>query len=300
VIPLAVDPLRRAAKPRRLSGRPWARRGEVVDQCPAPQAPLGGGRRAVQMLAAIQVVVEPAQQAIHEVARPMTAGVGIRLDECPSLAAQRQHLLPDHLLVHMRHGPLPQSTESLREAPGIRGMIRIPDPLPQCVERLSQVLGPVPDLEERMEEAEDDRYPLEQRPPGRLGGRPAVGVDRLGAILRVEVPRLVPEYAVGGLQVVVAGRLGQGQPEAAPGAGGGRQVDLLAARGGVLLIGDQVAGQAVGRLDRRADQAEPPQRTLQAMPVRGVAAEDLAQCPERDGELAEKRGACTSSVRPER
>ena len=142
--------------------------------------------------------------------------------------------------------------------------------------------------------------PLNKRPPGRLGGRPAVGVDRLRPVLRVQAPGLVPEHAVGGLQVVVAGRLGQGHPQAAPAAGGGRQVDLLAGQRGVLLVGDQVAGQALGRLDGRADQAEPPQRALQAMPVHGVAPEDLGQGPERDGELAEKRGACTSSVRPER
>jgi len=61
-----------------------------------------------------------------------------------------------------------------------------------------------------------------------------------------------------------------------------------------------ILGQAVGRLGCRADQAEPPQRALQAMPVHGIAPEDLGQCPERDGELAEKRGAWTSSVRPDR
>ena len=198
MIPLPVEPLGRAPQPRRLPDRLRARRGEVVDQRPAPQAPLGGLRRAVQMLAAIQVVVEPPQQPVHQVARPVAAGVGIRPDERRSLAAQRQHLLPHDLLLHMGLGPLPQAAEPLRERPGVRGMIRLPDPLPQGVERLPQVLGPVPDLEERMEEAEDERHPLEQRPPGRLGGRPAVGVDRLRPVLRVQAPGLVPEHAVGG------------------------------------------------------------------------------------------------------
>ena len=153
-----------------------------MDQRPAPQAPLGRTRRSVEMLAAIQVVVEATQEPVHHVARPPAAGVGVGHEERPSLAAQGQHLLPDHLLLHMGLGPLPQAAEPLRERPGVRGMIRIPDLLPQGVERPPQVLGPVPDLEERMEEAEDDRDPLEQRPPGRLGGRPAVGVDRLRAV----------------------------------------------------------------------------------------------------------------------
>lgn len=34
-------------------------------------------------------------------------------------------------------------------------MIRLPDRLTQGVERLFEVLGPVPDVEERMEEAKD-------------------------------------------------------------------------------------------------------------------------------------------------
>ena len=42
------------------------------------------------------------------------------------------------------------------------------------------------------------------------------------------------------------------------------------------------------------------ERAFQAVPVHRRAAEDLGQRPERDGELAEKRGACTSSVWPER
>ena len=69
---------------------------------------------------------------------------------------------------------------------------------------------------------------------------------------------------------------------------------------GVGLVGDQMAGQTLGRLDGRPDRAEPAQRALQPIPVHRRAAEDLGQSPVRDGELAEKKGARTSSVRPER
>ena len=160
--------------------------------------------------------------------------------------------------------------------------------------------GPVPDLQERMQEAQDQHYTLEQRPPGGLSGGPAVGVDRPRSIRRVQPPGLVPEHAVGLGQVIIPGGPGHGQAQAAPAAGGGRQVDLLAAQRRVLLVGDEMAGQAVWGLDRRPDQAGPAQRALQAVPVHRRAAEDLGQRPERDGELAEKRGACTSSVRPDR
>ena len=90
-----------------------------------------------------------------------------------------------------------------------------------------------------------------------------------------------------GLQIVFAGRLGQGQPaRAAPEVGGVRQVDLLAHHCGVLLVGEKMAGQALGRLDYRTDQAGPTQRALQAMPVHGATAEDFGQGPGRDYELA--------------
>jgi len=68
----------------------------------------------------------------------------------------------------------------------------------------------------------------------------------------------------------------------------------------MLLVGDQMARQTLGRLDGCPDQAEPAQGAFQPIPGHRRTAEDLGQRPEGDGELAEKRGACTSSVRPER
>ena len=96
------------------------------------------------------------------------------------------------------------------------------------------------------------------------------------------------------------GREGQGPPQATPGTGRGRQGGLLPGQRGGLRVGDPVAGPALGRLDGRADQAEPPQRAFQAVPVPGRAAEDLGSRPVRDGELAEGRGAGTSWGRPDR
>ena len=84
-----------------------------MDQRPAPQAPPGHLRRAVEMLAAVQVVIEPSQEAVHRVARPPTTGMGIGHEDRLSLGAQGQHLLPDDLLVHVGLGPLPQAIERL-------------------------------------------------------------------------------------------------------------------------------------------------------------------------------------------
>ena len=74
----------------------------------------------------------------------------------------------------------------------------------------------------------------------------------------------------------------------------------LAARGGVFLVGDEVAREVLRRDDGGPYQAKASQRAFQAVPVHGISPEDLGQGPVGDGELAEKRGAWTSSVRPDR
>ena len=224
--------------------------------------------------------------------------MGVGHDKRPTLLAQRPDLFSHDRLVEMLHGPLPPPAEPLRDGAGIRGVIRLPDPLPQRIEGLLQGLGPLPDLQERMQEAEDDRDPLEERRPGRLRGGPAVGVDGPGPVRRVQVPGRIPEHAVGPRQLVLVGPLGQRQAQAAPAAGGGRQLDLLAAEGRVLLVGDQMTGPPLGGLDGGPDQAGSPQGAFQARPGPRVPPEDLGQGPVGPGELAEKRGACTSSVRP--
>src|SRR4051794_37865454 len=73
----------------------------------------------------------------------------LRFDERGSLVAQRQDLLPHNRLVEMLPSPLPQAAKPLRERAGIGRVVRTPDPLPQRIERLLQVLGPLPNLQER-------------------------------------------------------------------------------------------------------------------------------------------------------
>ena len=109
VVPLPVEPLRRTPQPRRLPGDLRARRGEIQDQRPAPQPPLGDSHRAVEVLAAVQGVVQSPQHPVHQVARPMAAGVGLRLEEGRSLLTQRQDLLRHDPLVHVGLGPRPQA-----------------------------------------------------------------------------------------------------------------------------------------------------------------------------------------------
>ena len=168
MVSLPIEPFRWTPEVWSLPDRPRAHGGGVVDQRPAPQPLLGRRLPAVQVLHAVQMVIEPAQQPVHRVARPMTAGRSVRPREGPSLVTRRQHLLPHDWLIDLVRGPLPQAAKPLRERTGIRGRVCTPDPLPQRIARLLQVLGPMTDLQERMQEAEDRRHALEPRLPSRL------------------------------------------------------------------------------------------------------------------------------------
>src|SRR4051812_45903489 len=73
---------------------------------------------------------------------------------------------------------------------------------------LPQVLGSVPDLEPRVQEALQDDHRWEQRLPRRLRPLPAIGADGHGGGFGFDVLRFLLEHAVGGLQVVGPRRLG--------------------------------------------------------------------------------------------
>src|SRR5512135_1401993 len=132
VIPLPIEPFRRAPQLGSLSNRPRAHGGEVVDQRPTSQPLFSLRRSAVQMLRAVQTVVEPSQEPVHRVARPMAAGMGVCLDERVSLVAQRQDLLSHDRLVEMLRSPLPQTAKPLRGRAGIGSVVRTPDSLPRA------------------------------------------------------------------------------------------------------------------------------------------------------------------------
>ena len=77
-----------------------------------------------------------AQEPVHQVTRPIAAGMSVGLGERCVFAAQRQHLLPNNLLVHVDRGPFPEAAEPLGEGARLRGGIGLPDPPPDLPEQL--------------------------------------------------------------------------------------------------------------------------------------------------------------------
>ena len=78
-----------------------------MDQGPASQTQFASLRRAVEMLGAMQMVIEPAQEPVYQLTRPMAAGMSVCLGERCVFVAQRQHLLPNNLLEPFKLVPGP-------------------------------------------------------------------------------------------------------------------------------------------------------------------------------------------------
>src|SRR5271165_2863664 len=170
---------------------------EVEQQRPRTAVPATGLTRAVQMLTGLEVTIHPAHDAVQHVARAVTVGVTVRQRPPWALGAEVQDLLQDDA-AEVLASPLPESTEPLPETPTVGGMIRLPDPPRDLREQLLQVLGAIADLQPRVQETQEHDHVREQRLPGRLRPRPAIGVDGPGGILGGDVAGLVAEDAVSG------------------------------------------------------------------------------------------------------
>src|SRR5262245_37722005 len=134
------------------------------------------------MLTVVEVPVHPPHLTVEHIAGAVAAGVTIRHRVTTTLAAQVQDVL-QHDPADVPPSPLPEPTQPLSEAPPVHSVVRLPD-LPRDLRKLVlQVLGPVPDLEPAVQEAEEDDHPAKQRLPGRLRALPAVGVDGLGGVV---------------------------------------------------------------------------------------------------------------------
>src|SRR5512142_508070 len=169
---MLVEALRGAPPAPVLPGRRRMPGREVPQQRPRTAVHAARRPRAVQVLAAVEVAVHPAHQPVEHVAGAMAAGVVIREREPGPLATQGQDVLqhdPPQVLTR----PLSEPTQPLPEAPAIGRVVRLPDPPRDLRTHLLQMLGPVADLEPRVQETEQDHYRWEQPLPSRLRPLPA-------------------------------------------------------------------------------------------------------------------------------
>ena len=176
------------------------------------------------MLAAVQVVVQTTQHPVHEVARPVAAPMGIRLEERRPLGQRastfsRTTALSTWSSAHSRRR---RNRGANVRASGAwyafqtrsRRASKVPF---RCLAR-SRIFRNACSKQRRIVTPSHSA-----RQAAWVAGQPSV-LTVSGRILRVQVMGLLPDHAVGFRQVVAVGREGQGHPQATRGTGRGRQL----------------------------------------------------------------------------
>ena len=259
---------------------------KVQQQGPAPQPQLRRALMAVQAPAGIHQSAQSVHRAVHRVARAMASRmvighhVGLRL-----VPQFRQHL------TH-RGGPGLRATPLLKlvhqAAKLLRGggTVDVPHPTVQFV----GLAAAVANLQEPVEETEhhcDPRKPRQERIARR---RPAIGVDRLGGVVGLDIACFGREHAVGLLEMDVIGRGRERDAQDAAAADGGRDVALPACPVGVMLVRYQMLGQLGRVADGGSHQTVSPQPLDDAIPVHVAVTETDFQQPRRNTMRRQEQG----------
>ena len=146
-------------------GMPWC---EVPKQCPGPAVLFAGGRFAVQMKAALEILVHSPHQSIEHVA----GAVAIRM-----IKSQRPQLLlatqvQDFVLNDTRQRrlcPYFQDTNSLRATAFVGSPENVPYSLTGFEKQFAQMLAAITNLQPRMQKALQNNDHRKQRFPDRHG-----------------------------------------------------------------------------------------------------------------------------------
>src|SRR5512135_51436 len=243
----------------------------------------------MEMLSSVEVAVHSPHDPVEHVAGAMPPGVAVRDREPGTLTAEIQDRLQDHPGQYA-WSPLPEPTQALSEPATVGRMVRLPDPSRDVREHVLEVLGPVADLQPRVQEAQQDYHLGEQGLPGGLCPLPAIGADGLGGVLGGHVAGFVLEDLVGDLQLIAPRRSRRFGPQAATTTDRRGDIDLLPVESLVMFIRHEVLGQS-RPADGGPHDAGAAEAALQAIPEPGIVAEDTGQGPERDAELAEEQRA---------
>ena len=141
----------------------------------------------MKILTGKQPAIHEFHQAVNHITGSVSRGLLIRFDKSISFLAQVQEFCFDRAWGEMFSGPFTQTTNSLRKAAFVRGLISLPHFLtdePEGVRRF--LLGALTDAQKGMQETKDDGDVGKQGQPGLFGGQPAIQVDAVGLVVRVK------------------------------------------------------------------------------------------------------------------
>jgi hypothetical protein len=255
---------------------------KVPLQCQRPQSQARRCWLAVQVAPRVQQAVGRVQEPIYGVARAR------RLRVCISHLVVRppRVQLVDHRLqwaAQTALRPFVQAPETLAKLPRRPRVVTMPDtfqdPLPQ---RAATTLT---HFQDAMQKAKNQTHGRKQSLPSQARGRKTIGANRLRRVSGVEFTRLAFEFTLCGRQRLRRYVFGQAQAQQAAAPSRRRDADFRAVAPTDLFISDQLAWQAAGIFDRRADHGVTAQGQPQALPITRRAPEDVGQSLERHAEL---------------
>jgi len=244
-----VEPFGRARLSLVLANRHRRGRAQVPEHSQSAHPELGRSQAAVEVLCIEAGAIEDSHQAIHPVAGAMGSCVIVATAEASARSAQ----IPGrglHGRIRERSlGPCAQSAQALRKAGRSLRSISLPNASADLLEVFIQRLGrPLAEFKEGLQETEDHGDVGKQMHPSALGRGPAIGIDRLGRIVRRPIPCRLGKHAISAMHPLLGRRVADRGPETAPRGGGGGDVDQCAPPN----------GSAFRRRPNRAPSAPPP------------------------------------------
>jgi len=147
----------------------------------------------------------------------------------------------------------------------------------------------VADLQETVQKTEDHDNGRETGLERVLRGCPAIGVDRLGSVLGIQVASLRREIAIGGRQMLVVRSFRQAHPEYTALGRRGGHIGFLAIPIGMVFVRGEVFGQSLRITHRGADQTVSARAFHQAMPEHITVSKALCQHPVGHAERSQQQ-----------
>ncbi len=179
-----------------FSPRLWRRRTAVPKQSSRPHAVLSRGGHPVAILGMKKGPIQTLHQPIPPSAGARCLWGIIALPQRIACFAQGQGTALHHAVRACRLGPCPHAPQTLGKSAFPRSVLRLPHPLVDLSTRVAPRLrGPIPAVEQRMENTAAPRALGAQGLPRAWRGLPAIGLDGLRRLRGIHRRRFAGQNA---------------------------------------------------------------------------------------------------------
>ena len=189
-----------------FSPRLWRRRTAVPTQSSRPHAVLSRGGHPVAILGLKKGPIQTLHQPIPPSAGARCLWGIIALPQLIACFAQGQGTALHHAVRECRLGPCPHAPQTLGKSAFPRSVRRLPPPLVDLSTHVAPRLrGPIPAVEQRMENTADPCALGAQGLPRAWRGLPAIGLDGFRGIIGIHSLGFARKDTIGFLSVGLRG-----------------------------------------------------------------------------------------------